>query len=571
MDEKYTREKKKSTGRSAETEKQKVKIQKSYASKLRGELSKREAVRKKLRVGKADTTESLQERRKRTKLHRQSKKKIYTDMASVSKNWNQTTVQSEDTNASEDIIHETLSTAYMISDMESDIYAKKMKYHDKQEQGYGKKLQKKRYLEETSTQQLQKDNAALSETAAKQAQKNFMKKEMQKEAYRKQAKETSNQVGSFARKYVDKAEDLVGRLAEFVREYLEEHPLGVVIAVLVLVIALVISGTFSSCAVVGGSSQNIMLGTSYTAQDPDIIEVNDDYKELEEELQEVIDNIETDFPGYDEYNYTLEEIGHNPYELAALLTVLYEDYTPGEVQEMLKTIMDAQYILEMEEAIEQRTRMVTQIDPDTGEEIEVEETYDYYILNITLTNFSVDYVARNMNLNEDQLMRYDVLLETYGNKKYLFEDDPNAIVTPSEYPDYRVPSEYLTDQEFAKLLAEAEKYLDMAYVWGGSSPSTGFDCSGFVSYVINNSGNGWDVGRQTANGLLNNCARISKNNAKPGDLIFFQGTYNIPGASHVGIYVGDGMMIHCGNPVKYSSINTNYWQEHFYTFGRLDH
>ena len=200
----------------------------------------------------------------------------------------------------------------------------------------------------------------------------------------------------------------------------------------------------------------------------------------------------------------------------------------------------------------------------------VEVEYDYRILNVTLLNYSVDYVARHIGLTEEQLERYEILLETYGNKRYLFEDDPYAIPR-QEYEDYEVPAEYLTDLEFGRMLHEAEKYLGMAYVWGGSSPSTGFDCSGFVSYVINHCGNGWNVGRQSANGLLHHCTRVSRTNVKPGDLVFFRGTYNTSGASHVGIYVGNGMMIHCGNPIQYASIESNYWQRHFYTFGRLNH
>ena len=200
----------------------------------------------------------------------------------------------------------------------------------------------------------------------------------------------------------------------------------------------------------------------------------------------------------------------------------------------------------------------------------VEVEYDWHVLVTTLTNNTMDSVVRNMGLTEDQMSRYELLLETRGNKAYLFEGDPYSNPDPGEYQDYDIPPEALTDTRFANMIREAEKYLGYPYVWGGSSPSTSFDCSGFVSYVINHCGNGWSYGRQTADGLLNNCCtRVSKQDAKPGDLIFFQGTYDTAGASHVGIYVGNGMMIHCGNPIQYTSINTNYWQNHFYTFGRI--
>lgn len=333
-----------------------------------------------------------------------------------------------------------------------------------------------------------------------------------------------------------------------------------------------------------------ILSTTFTAQDKDIVQVDNNYKALEKEVQKEIDSIESEYPGYDEYEYSLNEISHNPFELAALLTVLYEDYTPSEVRATLETIKDLQYKIEKEEVVETRTRTVTKwhwvtryrtknqdgnlvpVPYPSYEPYEEEEEYEYHILKVTLTNYSIDYVARNeMGLTADQLERYEILLETFGNKKYLFENDPYAVPTPGEYDDYKVPSEFLTDQEFAKMLKEAGKYLGYPYVWGGSSPSTSFDCSGFVSYVINNCGNGWNVGRQTANGLLSKCTKIPANNAKPGDLIFFQGTYNTAGASHVGIYVGNGMMIHCGNPIQYTSINSSYWQSHFYTFGRLNH
>ena len=201
----------------------------------------------------------------------------------------------------------------------------------------------------------------------------------------------------------------------------------------------------------------------------------------------------------------------------------------------------------------------------------VEVEYDWHVLVTTLTNNTMDTVVRNMGLTEDQMSRYELLLETRGNKAYLFEGDPYSNPDPGEYQDYDIPPEALTDTRFANMIREAEKYLGYPYVWGGSSPSTSFDCSGFVSYVINHCGNGWSYGRQTADGLLNNCCtRVSKQDAKPGDLIFFQGTYDTAGASHVGIYVGNGMMIHCGNPIQYTSINTNYWRQHFYTFGRIN-
>ena len=247
----------------------------------------------------------------------------------------------------------------------------------------------------------------------------------------------------------------------------------------------------------------------------------------------------------------------------------------------MRSLFDRQYELKLEEKVEiryrteTRTGTTTSTDPETGEvteeeyEYEVEVPYEYYILNVTLTNKNLGHViTESGSMNEDQAERYAILLQTKGNKEYLFADDP-YVTTSSEYLKYDIPGEALTDERFANMIREAEKYLGYPYVWGGSSPSTSFDCSGFVSWVINHCGNGWNVGRLTASGLMNHCSIIRPSEAKPGDLIFFQGTYNTSGASHVGIYVGNGMMIHCGNPISYASINTSYWQQHFYCYGRI--
>ena len=269
-----------------------------------------------------------------------------------------------------------------------------------------------------------------------------------------------------------------------------------------------------------------------------------------------------------EATYDLDEINHNPYELAAYLTVKFEDYTRDEVQATLQWLFEQQYELTLTEVVEIRTRTTSSTDPETGETTTEEEDYEYYILNVKLRNKGLNSVISNSGLSEDDMERYRILLQTRGNRPDIFGNDIYA--TPGgEYTDYDIPGEALTDTRFANMIREAEKYLGYPYVWGGSSPSTSFDCSGFVSYVINHCGNGWSVGRLTANGLMGVCDIIPKSSAKPGDLIFFQGTYDTSGASHVGIYVGNGMMIHCGNPISYASIESNYWQQHFYCFGRI--
>ena len=364
-------------------------------------------------------------------------------------------------------------------------------------------------------------------------------------------------------------------------QFVQSHSHIIIGIAAVGLLVLVIAGSVSSCSVLINGGGNVVLGTSYTAEDEDLKGAETDYTKLEDKLRKQIDRIETDHPGYDEYRYNLAEIGHNPYELASLLTVEFENYTRSQVQARLQSIFEAQYELKLEEKVEIRTRKETRVgyryNPITGTghtyTYQVTVQYEYKILNVTLLNRGVDYVARNSGLTDDQLERYEVTLECRGNRDDLFAGiafaTPDGAGSSGEYQDYDIPGEALTDEKFRKMITEAEKYLGYPYVWGGSSPSTSFDCSGFVSWVINHCGNGWNIGRQTANGLMGKCDIIPKSEAKPGDLIFFQKTYNTSGASHVGIYVGNGMMIHCGNPISYASIETNYWRQHYYCMGRI--
>lgn len=378
-----------------------------------------------------------------------------------------------------------------------------------------------------------------------------------------------------------KAAQGTASMTEKAFQFVQSHSHIIIGIAAVGLLVLVIAGSVSSCSVLINGGGNVVLGTSYTAEDEDLKGVETDYTKLEDKLRQKIDRIESDHPGYDEYRYNLAEIGHNPYELASLLTVEFENYTRSQVQARLQSIFEAQYELKLEEKVEIRTRKETRVgyryNPITGTghtyTYQVTVHYEYKILNVTLLNRGVDYVARNSGLTDDQLERYEVTLECRGNRDDLFAGiafaTPDGAGSSGEYQDYDIPGEALTDEKFRKMITEAEKYLGYPYVWGGSSPSTSFDCSGFVSWVINHCGNGWNVGRQTANGLMGKCDIIPKSEAKPGDLIFFQKTYNTSGASHVGIYVGNGMMIHCGNPISYASIETNYWRQHYYCMGRI--
>lgn len=371
-----------------------------------------------------------------------------------------------------------------------------------------------------------------------------------------------------AGKAAKETKNVLERMAEFVSSH------GHMILMLggLLLTIMVVASAMGSCSAFFQSSTNLVVGTSYTADDADIIGAEEDYKELEAELQARIDNIEDEYDGYDEYRIHSDQIGHDPYELASYLTIVFQSYKRDQVQDTLQELFDSQYELTIEEEVEIRTREVehSSTDPETGEEDTWTETeeYEYYILNVTLRNNGLGKVITEAGLTEDEMSRYAVLMQTYGNRKEVFGDNPYAVAV-EDVLHYDIPGEALTDEKFRRMIAEGEKYLGYPYVWGGSSPSTSFDCSGFVSWVVNHSGNGWSVGRQTAEGLRNCCSIIPRSEAKPGDLIFFKGTYNTSGASHVGIYVGDGMMLHCGKPIQYASCETSYWQSHFYCFGRL--
>lgn len=459
------------------------------------------------------------------------------------------------------------------------IYSKKLKPDEKAE-----RLQTKSdaaNVEAIYQQRMAKHPEEFSNPVSRWQQKKAIRKEY---AAARRAEETAANASTAAKEGAAGVKSLGQRLAEFkdkALEYVAEHPQAFLVIGALAILLIIVSSALSSCSAFLPGGSGAVIATTFTANDEDIIGANNDYKALEATLQRKIDNIESSYPGYDEYNYYLDEIGHDPYQLAAYLTVLFEDYTRSEVQATLYTLFELQYELKLEEKVEIRYRTETRTgtrthtDRETGEvteedyEYEVEVPYEYYILNVTLTNKNLGHViTESGGMNEDQAERYAILLRTKGNKAYLFADDP-YVSTSNEYLKYDIPGEALTDARFANMIREAEKYLGYPYVWGGSSPSTSFDCSGFVSYVINHCGNGWNVGRMTANGLMDHCAIIRPSEAKPGDLIFFQGTYNASGASHVGIYVGNGMMIHCGNPISYASINTSYWQQHFYCYGRI--
>ena len=330
---------------------------------------------------------------------------------------------------------------------------------------------------------------------------------------------------------------------------------------------LLVMGGLQSCTAMFGSTGTGLAATSYLSEDSDMLGAEAAYAALEADLQHELDNYESLHPGYDEYRFDLDEIKHDPYVLTSILSALHNGvFTLGEVQGDLVMLFEKQYILT--QTIETETRYRTEARTDSeGNTYTVEVPYTYYICHVKLENFDLSHLPIYI-LTEEQMGFYAAYMQTLGNRPDLFPNGsyPHAS-TPKEPTYYEIPPEALKDEAFAAMIAEAEKYVGYPYVWGGSSPSTSFDCSGFISWVINHSG--WNVGRQTAQGLYNICTPVSPEQAKPGDLVFFVGTYDTAGMSHVGLYVGNSVMLHCGDPISYTNLNSSYWQQHFYCYGRL--
>ena len=402
----------------------------------------------------------------------------------------------------------------------------------------------------------------------------FWQKQQIKRQYAKAVRtggaKSARKAAENTRKAAKKTAEATKKTAAFVGR----HWKAFLIAGCALLLFIMISAGVSSCSSLFSGGITSVISTSYVSEDADMLGAEADYAALEAELQSRIDNIERDHPGYDEYRYDLDDIEHDPYVLTSILTALHLEYTRAEVQSTLAMLFERQYTLTLTEETEVRYRTERRTGTYTDAEgntqtytYTVEVPYNYYILNVKLENFNLSHLPVYI-MTEEQLSMYAVYMSTLGNRPDLFPHSayPNAS-TLREPTYYEIPPEALEDETFAAIIAEAEKYLGYPYVWGGSNPNTSFDCSGYVSWVINHSG--WNVGRLGAQGLCNICTPVTGTQARPGDLIFFKGTYDTPGVSHVGIYVGDGMMIHCGSPISYANINTTYWQKHFYAYGRL--
>ena len=433
---------------------------------------------------------------------------------------------------------------------------------------YRAAIRAERKLEQANLDALQKKaeiDSPTSNPVSKWQQKQAIKKQYAA-AKHNQAAQTTAKVAENTAKTAKKAAEK----AEEVGKYVWEHRRGFAIAAAILLMLAFLLNGLSSCSVIMDGVGSGIAASTYPSQDADMLGAEAQYCEMEAELQRYLDTYESTHD-YDEYHFDLDTIEHDPYVLISMITALHQgEWTLDEVQGTLQMLFDRQYILTEDVVVEThyRTETDTWTDADGNTHTDTYQVpYDYYICTVTLENFNLSHVPVYI-MSEEQLGMYATYMATLGNRPDLFPGSGYiGKYVEGSYTDYDIPPEALDDEVFAAIIKEAEKYLGYPYVWGGSSPSTSFDCSGFVSWVINHSG--WDVGRLGAQGLCNICTPVSSVNVKPGDLVFFTGTYDTPGVSHVGIYVGNNMMIHCGDPISYANLNSSYWQSHFYRYGRL--
>ena len=433
---------------------------------------------------------------------------------------------------------------------------------------YRAAIRAEKKLERANLDALQKKaeiDSPTSNPVSKWQQKQAIKKQYAAAKHHQAAQTTAKAAENTA-----KAAKKAAEKAEKAGKYVWEHRRGFAIAAAILLMLAFLLNGLSSCSVIMDGVGSGIAASTYPSQDTDMLGAEAQYCEMEAELQRYLDTYESTHD-YDEYHFDLDTIEHDPYVLISMITALHQgEWTLDEVQGTLQMLFDRQYILTEDVVVETRYRTETDtwtdVDGNTHTDT-YQVPYDYYICTVTLENFNLSHVPVYI-MSEEQLGMYATYMATLGNRPDLFPGSGYiGKYVEGSYTDYDIPPEALDDEVFAAIIKEAEKYLGYPYVWGGSSPSTSFDCSGFVSWVINHSG--WDVGRLGAQGLCNICTPVSSANVKPGDLVFFTGTYDTPGVSHVGIYVGNNMMIHCGDPISYANLNSSYWQSHFYRYGRL--
>ena len=570
---KFEEEKERTATRSP-PKKSKVEQSKPKKQKLKQDADKAAEKSQHLRFGKAEITPD-----EASRMTKQQKRAMYAAAAARSAVHREID-QYEDDNVGMQALSEGEKAAETAHDISKSRYARKLKKKAKMQGKKGAKTAKSSPQKPTAAQ-----DAGASCTG--EGGSNWLSRWRQKQDIRQSyyaaahsgtaaqtagGKAVSN--GTTAAKsgmeqVIDKGRSVVSTAVNGIANFAKSNAHVLLIVGVFLLLLLLVMSAFSSCSILFSGTTQVSGQTIYTAEDRDIRGAETDYKKLEKELDKKIKRTPTDHPGYDEYRYHLDAIEHDPWQLTSFLTTLYDDYTRSEVQAKLKETFAKQYKLTTWVEVQTRYRTVVMIDIFTGIPYTVQVPYEYRIFHTKLVNKGLEVVIRE-ELNNDQWKRYEIFQDTLGGRPYLFNGGlPPGGSDGSGTPgiDYQVPAEALTDEEFAAIYKEAQKYVGTPYVWGGSTPETGFDCSGYVCWVYNQ--NGYDVGRTTANGLWQKSQHISEAEAKPGDLVFFEGTYDTPGKSHVGIYLGNGMMVSAGDPIKYADIHSSYWQKYLSGFGRL--
>ena len=567
-------EEKERTATRSPPKKSKVEQSVPKKQKLKQDADKAAEKAQHLRFGKAEITPD-----EASRMTKQQKRAMYAAAAARSAVHREVD-QYEDDNVGTQALSEGEKAAGNVRDISKRIYARKLKKKAKMQ---GKKGAK------TAQSSPQKPTAAQDAGASGTGEggSNWLSRWRQKQDIRqsyyaaahsgtaaqtaggKAASNGASATRSGVEQVIDKGRSVVSTAVNGIANFAKSNAHVLLIVGVFLLLLLLVMSAFSSCSILFSGTTQVSGQTIYTAEDRDIRGAETDYKKLEKELDKKIKRTPADHPGYDEYRYHLDAIEHDPWQLTSFLTTLYDDYTRSEVQAKLKETFAKQYKLTTWVEVQTRYRTVVMIDIFTGIPYTVQVPYEYRIFHTKLVNKGLEVVIRE-ELNNDQWKRYEIFQDTLGGRPYLFKGGlPPGGSDGSGAPgiDYQVPAEALTDEEFAAIYKEAQKYVGTPYVWGGSTPETGFDCSGYVCWVYNQ--NGYNVGRTTANGLWNKSQHISEAEAKPGDLVFFEGTYDTPGKSHVGIYLGNGMMVSAGDPIKYANIHSSYWQKYLSGFGRL--
>ena len=566
-------EEKERTATRSPPKKSKVEQSVPKKQKLKQDADKAAEKSQHLRFGKAEITPD-----EASRMTKQQKRAMYAAAAARSAAHREID-QYEDDNVGTQALNEGVKSEEAVSDFSKNRYARKLKKKTK--------LQAKKNTPTAKSSAFGSDKAQSAEATSSEGNSNWLSRWWQKQDIQKSYRAATRSGGtavqtaggkavsngttaakSGVEQAVEKGKTAVSTAVKGLMNAAKSNAhVLVIVGVFLLLILMVMSG-FSSCGILFSGGTQVSGQTMYSAEDRDIRGAEQDYKKLEKELDKKIKRTPTDHPGYNEYQYHLDPIEHDPWQLTSFLTTLYDDYTRSEVQGKLKETFKKQYKLTTWVEVQTRYMTVWVISP-AGIPIPTQVPYEYRIFHTKLVNRGLEVVIRE-ELDADQWKRYEIFQDTLGGRPYLFNGGlPPGGSDGSGTPgiDYQIPAEALTDEEFSKIYAEAKKYVGTPYVWGGSTPETGFDCSGYVCWVYNQ--NGYNVGRTTANGLWNKSQHISEAEAKPGDLVFFKGTYDTPGMSHTGIYLGNGMMVSAGDPIKYANIHSSYWEKHLAGFGRL--